>query len=499
MSDTCAPAREPSESGGTADTPADTTTSDSPPDRSRAPHAPPRRPGTGWFRAVWRWHFFASFLVIPVLLLLAGTGLIYLFRFQLEPLLHPDLMKVDPPADAIAQPYLQQLAVVDNAYPGSTPLSVTEPQDIHSPTVVSIQTASGEGRDVYVSPYGPEVLGSLDPDTTLSGVAIRLHGELMAGPWGDHLIELGACWAVVMAATGYYLFARGWRARRRARLAGRRGARLRSRHGLIGAFAGVGLLALLVTGLPWTGFWGAQVQTLATQQGSSLWSTDRGAVSKPTSTLDESLPHSHRPDVPWALQKSQVPRSQRGEGEGRNVANLDTALEVADRAGLRHPMTVTLPAPDDEGGVFSVIGYAFDAPSDERTVHVDQYGGQVVSTYGFDDYPLLARAVSQGIGLHEGRSLGLWSFWGAALMCVAVMAMCVTGPLMWWRRRPSGAGRLGAPRGRMPLRATPLLIVLLGALGALLPLFGISLVAVLVLDQLVLRRVPSLAGWFDTV
>jgi uncharacterized iron-regulated membrane protein len=160
-------------------------------------------------------------------------------------------------------------------------------------------------------------------------------------------------------------------------------------------------------------------------------------------------------------------------------------------------MTVALPPADDARGVFSVIGYAFDAPSDERTVHIDRYGGDVLSTYGFDDYPLLARVVSQGIGLHEGRSLGLWSFWGSAAMCVAIIAMCVTGPLMWWRRRPRGAGRLGAPRGRMPVGRTPLSAVLLVALGLFLPLFGLSLLAVLMLDQLVLRRVPALAGWFD--
>lgn len=469
------------------------------PERSPA-RGPSRRPGSGWFRAVWRWHFFASFLVVPVLLVLAVTGLIYLFRFQLEPLLHPDLMKVDRPENALAQPYVQQLAVVDSAYPGSTAVSLTEPKDDHSPTIVSIQTASGEGRDVYVSPYGPEVLGSLDPDTTLSGTAIRLHADLMAGTWGDRVMELGACWALVMALTGYYLFVRGWRARRRARLAGRRGATLRWRHGLIGAVAGVGLLALLVTGLPWTGVWGAKVQELATDRGTSLWSTDPGALSNPTSTLDESLPHSHQQDVPWAQQDSEVPSSQPPSGDEageRNVANVDTALLVADQAGLRHPMTVALPAADDDGGVFSVIGYAFDAPSDERTVHVDRYGGQVVSTYGFEDYPTLAKVVAQGIGLHEGRSLGLWSFWGSALMCVAIIAACVTGPLMWWRRRPRGAARLGAPRGRMPIRATPLLAVLIVALGVFLPLFGLSLLAVLVLDQLVLRRVPALASWFD--
>lgn len=483
MTDVLAPAREPR-----------------PPDPSRPRRSRPSSAGSGWFRAVWRWHFFASFLVAPVLLVLATTGLIYLFRFQLEPLLHPDLMKVDAPAGAVAQPYLQQLAVVERAYPGSTAVSLTEPKTESAPTVVSIVTAAGAGRDVYVSPYGPEVLGSLDPDKTLSGYAIRIHGELMAGPWGDHLLELGACWALVMASTGYYLFVRGWRARRRARASGRRGARLRSRHGLIGAVAGVGLMALLVTGLPWTGFWGAKVQEFASGHGSSMWSTDPGALSNPTSKLDESLPHSHQQDIPWAQQDSEVPSSSKPvPGSERSVANVDTAIEVADEAGLRHPMTVALPAADDEGGVYSVIGYAFDAPSDERTVHIDRYGGQVVSTYGFDDYPVLAKVVSQGIGLHEGRSLGLWSFWGAALMCVAVIAACTTGPFMWWRRRPRGVQRLGAPRGRIPLRATPVLLVVLVALGIFLPLFGVSLLAVLLLDQLVLRRVPALASWFDTV
>ena len=143
---------------------------------SKDQHRPERRRGPGLFRAFWRWHFYASFLVVPVLLVLATTGLIYLFRFQLEPMLHPALMKVEQPPHTIAQPYVSQLALVDDAYPGSTAVSLTEPKDAHSPTVVSILTADGESRDVYVNPFGPEVLGSLDPDETLSGYAIRIHG-----------------------------------------------------------------------------------------------------------------------------------------------------------------------------------------------------------------------------------------------------------------------------------------------------------------------------------
>ncbi|WP_107772830.1 PepSY-associated TM helix domain-containing protein [Nocardioides sediminis] len=458
-----------------------------------------RRPGpSGLFRALWRWHFYASFLVVPVLLVLAVTGLIYLFRFQLEPLLHPDLMKVSAPSDtAIEQPYANQLAAVERAHPDATVVSMAEPREDGRSTVFSITTEDGAARDVFVNPYGAEVLGSLDPDRTVSGMAVLLHGELMSGRPGDLVIELGACWAIVMALTGYYLFVRGRKARRRRLAKGAPGARLRSRHGVVGAFVGVGLLLLLGSGLPWTGVWGERVQQLATAQGSSLWSEDHGALSDPTSSLDESLPHSHSVEVPWGMGESEVPRSTPGDHDDgeRSVANLDTALLVADEAGLRRPMTVALPSGDD--GVFSVIGYAFDAPSDERTVHVDRYGGEVVSTYGFEDYPVLAQVVSHGIGLHEGRSFGAWSMVGTTLMCLAIIASCVTGPLMWWRRRPTRSGSVGAPRGRMPLRTTPLLVVALVALGVFLPLFGLSVLAILALDQLVVRRVPALAGWFD--
>lgn len=472
------------------------------PDPVPAPSSPARparstKSAAGWFRAFWRWHFYASFLVIPVLLLLATTGLIYLFRFQLEPMLHADLMKVSVPENIVAQPYAAQERAVERAFPDSTVVSMTESAARDRSTVFSTNLADGSPRDVYVNPYGAEVLGSLNPDTTLSGSAVRLHGELMAGTKGDLLIELGACWAIVMALTGYYLFFKGRAARARRRAAGAVGAALRSRHALVGSVVGAGLLLLLASGLPWTGVWGAKAQELATSRGSSFWSLDPGAISNPTSTLDESLPHSHAQEVPWALGNTAVPDSTQAADE-RSVANIDTALEVADGQGLRHPMTVALPS--DDKGVYSAIGYAFDDPTAERTVHVDRYGGGVLSTYGYDDYPLLAKVVSQGIGVHEGRSFGLVNFWASALFCVAVIFMCISGPLMWWRRRPKrqpGAARaVGAPRGRLPV-TTPALAIGLVALGIFLPVFGVSLVLILLLDQLVLRRIPRLTEWFN--
>lgn len=471
-------------------TPVPTLPTASPP---RPPAASRARSRGGLFRAFWRWHFYAGVVVVPVLLVLAGTGLVYLFRFQLEPLLHADLMRVQQPAGStLTQPYAAQQRAVERALPGAEVVSLTEPSAPDRSTVFSVTRSDGEGRDVFVDPWTSEVLGDLDPDTTLSGTAIRLHADLMSGRTGDLVMELGACWALVSAVTGYVLLVRGRAARRRVRRAGRPGARLRSGHAVLGGVVGVGLVAMLVTGLPWTGVFGGAVQRVATAGGSSMWSTDPGAVSAPSSTLDESLPHSHAA-VPWGLQRTPVPAGAAAE-EGTPVVDVDTALAVAGREGLRHPMTVALPT--GERGTFSVIGYAFDAPSDERTVHVDRFGGAVRSAYGFEDYPVLAKVVAQGIGLHEGRSLGTASTVLAAGFCLGVIALCVTGPLTRWRRRPSGA-RTGAPRGRMPLRASPGLGAAVVVLGVLLPVFGVSLVAVLLLDRFVLRRVPALADFFE--
>lgn len=130
-------------------------------------------------------------------------------------------------------------------------------------------------------------------------------------------------------------------------------------------------------------------------------------------------------------------------------------------------------------------------------MHVDRFGGAVRSTYGYADYPALAKVVTQGILSARRAPFGTVTMALSTMFCLAVIFMCLTGPLMWWRHRPRGGERLGAPRGRLPVRTTPLLAVGLCVLAVLLPLFGASLVLVLILDRLVLRRIPATRRWFD--
>ena len=69
--------------------------------------------------------------------------------------------------------------------------------------------------------------------------------------------------------------------------------------------------------------------------------------------------------------------------------------------------------------------------------------------------------------------------------------------VLWWRRRESGV--LGAPRPLAAPRFSVSLLTLVVFFGIYLPLFGASLVLVLLLEATVLRRIPRIREWLGTL
>lgn len=65
------------------------------------------------------------------------------------------------------------------------------------------------------------------------------------------------------------------------------------------------------------------------------------------------------------------------------------------------------------------------------------------------------------------------------IACLGVILLSITGPIMWWKRRPKGG--LGAPRELAPLRLRTMALITTG-LGLVFPLAGASLALVLILD-----------------
>jgi hypothetical protein len=64
---------------------------------------------------------------------------------------------------------------------------------------------------------------------------------------------------------------------------------------------------------------------------------------------------------------------------------------------------------------------------------------------------------------------------------------------MWWRRRDQGV--LGAPKVLANPRFSIGLAVLVVALGIYLPMFGVSLLFVLLLEKAILSRIPRVRDW----
>ncbi|MCJ0700582.1 PepSY domain-containing protein [Frigoribacterium faeni] len=459
---------------------------------------PGRRP-TNWFAAFWRWHFYGSIIVIPVLFILSISGLTYMFRAEVDSFTHPGVLTVTAPEDAERASLSSQEAAVRDAFPDREVLSVVDAVGDRS-TVFVTERADGVGSNVYVDPYSTTVTGDLTENELVSNWAERIHGDLLLGDEqiGDRIVELGASWAIVLTITGFIIFFLGRRPRGAARAKKVPGSRLRGMHAIAGLPVGLGILMLVVSGLPWTGVWGSLAEQVAAGDGGSLWGADPGAES----TLGDLIEDTNGTTAPagWAIAGGPLGTSQ---GAG-SMISIDEAVAAARDEGAPEPYSIVYPEGDD--GVFSVMGSQWNDngnPSEsdvalEKTVHVDQYTGDVAGTYGYDDFSATAKTVSQGVALHEGRRFGTVNTVLTVLFCLAVMFLCISGPLMWWTRRGRASG-LSAPRAALPVWSSRVLLIAMVALGLFLPIFGLSLILVLALDQLLIRRVPRLRKFFGSV
>ncbi len=79
------------------------------------------------------------------------------------------------------------------------------------------------------------------------------------------------------------------------------------------------------------------------------------------------------------------------------------------------------------------------------------------------------------------------------LFAGGLVLLSVSGYVMWWRRRTTGL--LGAPAVLQPPRFRWPLLVSVLLLAVYLPLFGLSLLVVLLVERWVLRKIPVTRDW----
>ncbi|MCA8279690.1 PepSY domain-containing protein [Burkholderia cepacia] len=471
------------------------------------------------YRTLWRWHFYAGLFVMPFLVILAITGTLYCFQPQIEPLLYPHRLVVEPRATPRLDPDAL-LASARTAMPaGATPVSVQVSTAPDRSAEYVFRLRDGSRESVYVNPYDGNVLGTLSVENRFMQIDRMLHRKLLLGKTGELLMELAACWTFVMIGTGIAL----WWPRGTARVgrALRPDLSLRGRslwknlHATAGIWLAAGTVAFILTGLPWSGSWGKNFKALAATVnlgapegawgGASVRSTRPGAAAAPEhAPAQAAAPSGHHhesgesmpgmvmddlplPQTPWAVGNVPVPHSP----SAPTPAPLPLARTIAIVAGLGVTSGYTLALPSGADGVFTA-SYFPDDPQAERTIYIDQYSGAVLKDIRYDDYGAVSRAVSYGTSLHMGRYFGLANQIVCAVLSLGLAAMAVTGTVMWWKRRP--AGKLGAPsreRGTPPMRGWIAGLVLL---GVVFPLMGATIVAVWLIDRLLFGRAARAAA-----
>ena len=431
-------------------------------------------PGTRWYNAVWRWHFYAGLFCLPFVLWLALTGSIYLWKPQIEALL-------DRPYDHLSAsgPRLspeRQVAAALAAVPGST-LRKYQLAENDAQAVRIIVGKGGEETRVYVNPYTGAILKTIGEESQPMRLIFHLHGELMAGAPGSYLVEIAACWAVVMLLTGLYL----WWPRKRRGLAGvlyprlRGGKRVfwRDLHAVTGVWVSVLALFLIVTGLPWAKAWGQYFkevrQVTGTIDGPQDWTIGGRAPEN-----DEHAEHHAHAMLPVRT----------GPGQLDNVVMAVVDLGAAPPVMIAPPRTAS--------GAWTVTSDAANRPLRTRLT-IDGATGRILSRKDFGQRHWIDRAVGYGIAAHEGALFGVVNQLLGTATALFLMLLAVSGAVLWWRRRPQGL--LGAPLPLRRPRFGPMLVLAIMLLGLLMPLFGATLLAVLLIERLFLRRLPRTRRW----
>lgn len=432
----------------------------------------------GTYRLLWRWHFYAGLFCLPFVLWLACTGLIYLFKPQLEPLLEQRYAHV---TDAPPQPASAQVAAALAAVPGTVLNAYQLPASPHAAARILLGHG-GELIRVYVDPASLRVLHVVRENDRFMRVVFYLHGELKAGTAGSMVVELAASWTILMLLTGLYL----WWPRGR-RLGGvlyprlRHGGRvaLRDLHAVTGVWVSLLALFLLVSGLPWAKSWGGLLRDLRQTTHAHVvqdWiigsADERARIAMQNMPPDEHAGHGAMGMLP---------------GRHADLAVLDRVLPAVRAQQLAPPVLIA--PPSLKHSQWTARSDADDRPH-RADLTLDAASGAVVRRVDFAQRPLLDRLIGYGIAIHEGVLFPPLNQILSAFTALGLITMCVSAATLWWRRRPGGVGVIGAPP-QAQVRHPRALVAALVVLGVLLPLLGASMCVVLIVERLLLRRLPG--------
>lgn len=487
---------------------------------------------------IWRWHFYTGFFIAPFLIILAITGLGMVLTANIA---GKELDRTPVTVQAHAQPVALQAQQAVKSVPHGEVVQYIAPRTADTVAIFRVKStdkANPIDNTVLVDPYTSHVVNSIPRNSNLYHTFDSFHGDMMLGKVGDYIMETTAALTILMILTGGYLW---WHKRHSVKamliLTARSKALadnpnqkrtlFRTIHATLGSWIAVVLLFFCITGMAWAGIWGGKMVQAWSQFPAGKW----GVEPTPASVN----PHQHHPmmamakqphihgkdnadtpippthgdvlnagskDVPWVLELTPMPQSgtllgKDGITDGIPIT-IDSVDKLARQLGFKGRYQLNFPKGDT--GVWTLsqdsMSYDMQSPVADRTVHIDRYSGKILADIRYQDYNFFGKFMAVGIALHMG-TLGLWSIIANVLFCLSVIAICVSGYLMWWQRRPLTANRqtsrLNPPASKAPSQIPWGLAMLLLVVAVIFPTAIIAIVVIGLLDWLVISRMPTLA------
>lgn len=451
---------------------------------------------------MWRWHFYIGIFVTPFLILLASTGLAMMLSANIS---GKEREQTTVAVGTVVQPLsLQAQTALDSVDPEhGMVVQYIAPRSSEYVAIFRVQNQEGNHTMVSINPYTAEIVEKFPRNNDVYHLMNHIHSDILMGKLGDYLLETATALTILLILTGIYLWystSQGSITRMLWAIRWRKGRSFwRSLHGVIGAWTSVVLLIFCVTGMAWAGVWGEKIVQAWAQFPAGKF----GGTPLPQSTvLHEDLNDGRYKDIPWVLEKTPMPVSGSVLGQDGIAQDIPVTFESVNRfaqeSGFEGRYHIYFPKGDEGTWVINQDSMSYDnhQPTSDHTIHLDRYTGKVLADIRFDDYNWFGKFMAISVAFHMG-TMGWWNISFNTLFCLAIILLCISGWVMWWKRRPNKVIGLVSPtyhQSSLPTWKTATSILLLVAL-----LFPTALVAILIvwlLDKLLLSRVQILSQWF---
>ncbi len=448
------------------------------------------------YRLIWRWHFYAAVFVIPFIMILSITGSIYLFKPQIDTFQEREWKGLVTEQKVTID---DQFMKMRKSYPLASFHHYRVPIYDDDAAVFHIGLADQSGmRDIYVAPDG-RVLAAVDPEERISNVVAKIHSSLLIGSFGRYIVELAASWAIVMIVSGLYLW---WP--RHKRIAGVLWPRIRSGkhifwrdlHAVTGFWVSGLALILLLSGLPWTQTWAGGFNMLRAEMGwvnqqTQDWRSVRSIVKQHIDVPSLHKEHDHR-EMLLSANKKQGSDSPRG-------ISLQKLHNIAQDEHLHHPIIIEPNKIIQNNQKLSAQEWQISSQTQNRplrkSIFVNGINGDIIGRSDFADRHIIDQFISYGIAWHEGQLFGWFNQFIGVLTALALILLCYSGIKMWWARRAINLIQYNNNFTESPPKITlysKLLIVIIVFFVLSLPMIALSVLCILVLDNLIFKKLDSI-------